>query len=200
MFSIYKYAKFELSYENQGNKSGFTHLLTVKDLSTGKSTGMWIDPTESSSANQTNSLLQIESLQKLKGSVDDTEYNHQVACFIESLIANGGYSCLEISSLMKDVLKHHKNPQKLYNTISNLDLSYIRNADIGRFFDIEEMQKAVADFVAVLKEAITGLLGIMITAEDAMASRSGLIANSTFPPAPGVTNDTNSNFSAECQI
>lgn len=158
MFEIFKNDQFVLCYKNENNSSGFTHLLEVKDLSTDKTTGMWIDPTGTSTCS--NFLDKVLKLQSLKGSLDQEAYDHEVACFIESLIANGGYSSLQISSLMKDALKHHKNPQHLLDTIQNVDLSYLRHEDMERFQSIDEMRNAVAGFIKTLTDFVCNLLSI----------------------------------------
>ncbi|KTC82656.1 hypothetical protein [Legionella cherrii] len=158
MFEIFKNDQFVLYYKNENNSSGFTHLLQVKDLSTGKTTGMWIDPTGTSTCS--NFLDKVLKLQSLKGSLDQEAYDHEVACFIERLIANGGYSSLQISSLMKDALKHHKNPQHVLDTIQNLDLSYLRHEDKERFQSIHEMRNEVAGFIKTLTDFVCKLLSI----------------------------------------
>ncbi|MCW8400824.1 hypothetical protein OQJ26_18740 [Legionella sp. PATHC038] len=158
MFELFKNDQFVLYYENENNSSGLTHALEVKDLSTGKTTGMWIDPKGTSTC--PNFLDKVLKLQSLKGSLDQEAYDHEVACFIESLIANGGYSSLQISSLMKDALKHHKNPQHLLDTIQNVDLSYLRHEDKERFQSIHEMRNAVAGFIKTLTDFVCNLLSI----------------------------------------
>lgn len=80
-------------------------------------------------------LEKILKLEHLKTELEPDAYAHEVACFIETLIQNSGYSCLEISSLSKDILKHHKNTHELYHTLSNIDLSYIR----GRMEELTKM-------------------------------------------------------------
>lgn len=105
-------------YINKNNDTKLTHLLRVENLSTGKTTDMWVDPTNTST--DPKLLEKILRLQDLKDSSDEDTYRHEVACFIETLIKNAGFTCLEISSLMKDMLKH-QNPQQLFETINNLD-------------------------------------------------------------------------------
>ncbi|MCW8409613.1 hypothetical protein OQJ13_11590 [Legionella sp. PATHC035] len=158
MFEIFKNEQFVLYYKNENKSSGFTHLLEVKDLSKGKTTGMWIDPTGTSTCS--NFLDKVLKLQSLKGSLDQQAYDHEVACFIERLIANGGYSSLQISSLMKDALKHHKDPQHLLDTIKNVDLSYLRHEDKERFQSIDEMRTSVAGFIKTLTDFVCELLSI----------------------------------------
>ncbi|WP_131794651.1 hypothetical protein [Fluoribacter gormanii] len=156
MFEIYKNNHFVMYYENLNKSFGFTHSLTVKNLLTNETTGMWVDPTHTST--DAKLLDKILRLQQLKETMTQDEYEHEVACFIERLIENGGYTCLEISSLMKDALKHHKDPQHLLETIKNVDVSYIRNQDIDRFHNIQEMKNAVAGFIKTLTEVICNLL------------------------------------------
>ncbi|KTD01352.1 hypothetical protein OQJ19_15545 [Fluoribacter gormanii] len=158
MFEIYKNNHFVMYYENLNKSFGFTHSLTVKNLLTNETTGMWVDPTHTST--DAKLLDKILRLQQLKETMTQDEYEHEVACFIERLIENGGYTCLEISSLMKDALKHHKDPQHLLETIKNVDVSYIRNQDIDRFHNIQEMKNAVAGFIKTLTEFICNLLSL----------------------------------------
>ncbi|WP_454783735.1 hypothetical protein [Legionella sp. WA2024007413] len=158
MFELYKNNHYVMYYENQNNSSGPTHLLTVKCLATNKTTGMWVDPTGTST--DAKLLDKILRLEELKKTLNQDSYEHEVACFIEKLIENGGYTCLEISSLMKDALKHHKDPQHLFETIKNIDVSYIRNEDHHRFHNIQEMRNAVAGFIRTLTEFICTVLSI----------------------------------------
>lgn len=169
-FEIYRNEEFVLFYTNEGHLKGVTHLLQVQNLSTGKTTGMWIDPT----GIETNSrfLQKVQHLEQLKSVGNETSYNQAVAVFIEALIATAGYSSLEIASWTRTALKFHPDPTQLDNTVRNMDLSYIRHEDRDRFANIEEMRQAVAGFVETLKSFIVGLLGILITAEDAQASVS----------------------------
>ena len=183
MFELYRNDKFVLYYENQNHISGFTHLLNFQNLSTGERTGMWVDPTNT--ITDPKLLEKILNLEYLKTELEPDAYAHEVACFIETLMQNASYTCLEITSLAKDILKHHKNPQELYHTLSNIDLSYIRNEDQNRFHNLVEMQKAVAAFVKTLRDYIVGLLGILITAEDAQASKSSLNRFGAFADARG---------------
>lgn len=183
MFELYRNDKFVLYYENQNHKSGFTHLLNFQNLSTGKRTGMWVDPTDTST--DPKLLEKILKLEHLKTELEPDAYAHEVACFIETLIQNAGYTCLEISNLAKDILKHHKNPHELYHTLSKIDLSYIRSEDQNRFHNLVEMQKAVAEFIETLRDYIVGLLGILITAEEAQASVSTLNRYGAFAHAGG---------------
>lgn len=188
MVELYRNDKFVLYYINENHKSGFTHLLTFQDLSTDKRTGMWVDPTYTST--DPKLLEKILRLDRLKNELQSDEYVHEVACFIETLIQNGGYTCLEISSLAKDILKHHRNPHELHHTLSNIDLSYIRSEDQNRFHDIVEMKRAVAGFIATLREFIVGLLGILIITNDAQASVSTLNRIGTFAHVEEVVEDT----------
>ncbi|PWY54067.1 hypothetical protein DGG96_18880 [Legionella qingyii] len=119
---------------------------------------MWVDPTHTST--DAKLLDKILRLQLLKQTLTQDAYEHEVACFIERLIENGGYTCLEISSLMKDALRHHKDPQHLFETIKNVDVSYIRNEDIDRFHNIQEMKNSVAEFIKTLTEFIGNLLSV----------------------------------------
>ena len=48
-FEIQRNEEFVLFYMDEKNSQGFTHLLQIQDLSTGKTEGMWIDPTGSKS-------------------------------------------------------------------------------------------------------------------------------------------------------
>lgn len=169
MFELYRNDKFVLSYENKNHKSGFTHLLNFKNLLTGECTGMWVDPSDTSTDPKLlDKILRLEQLTDMESDA----YTHEVACFIETLIKNAGSTCLEISSLAKDILQHHKEPQKLYHTINNIDLSYIRNEDSSNFDNLIEMKKAVASFVETLMEYIAGLLRKVTQSEDAQASSS----------------------------
>ncbi|WP_454780765.1 hypothetical protein [Legionella sp. WA2022007384] len=158
MFEIYKNNQFVMYYENQNNSSGPTHLLNVKNLATNKITAMWVDPTYTST--DAKLLEKIIRLQALKETLTQDKYEHEVACFIEKLIENGGYTCLEISSLMNEALKHHKNPQQLFETINNIDVSYVRHEDLHMFHNVEEMRTAVAGFIKTLTEFICNLLSI----------------------------------------
>ncbi|KTD82176.1 hypothetical protein [Legionella waltersii] len=158
MFEIYQDNEFVLYYTNENNSTGFTHLLRVKNFSTGKTTGIWVDPSHTSTDSKL--LDKILRLKDIKNNSDEDTYRHEVACFIETLIKNTGYTCLEISSLAKSVLKHHKNPQQLLETINNIDLSYLRAKDKEHFQSVQEMKIAVAGFVKVLAEFICNLLGI----------------------------------------
>ena len=168
-------------YKNENHQSGVTHLLTFQSLTTDKRVGMWVDPTNTST--DPKFLEKILRLERLKMELQPDAYAQEVADFIETLIQNGGYTCLEISSLAKDILKQHKNPHELHHTLSNIDLSYIRTEDKERFLDILEMKQAVTAFIETLREYIVGLLGILITAEDAQASTSNLNIFGTFAHA-----------------
>ena len=169
-FEIQRNEEFVLFYMDEKNSQGFTHLLQIQDLSTGKTEGMWIDPTGSKSDPRT--LDKVRHLEQLKTDNNEIIYNQAVAVFIEELIANGGYSSLKISCLARSALKAHPNPVQLHETVCNIDLSYIRPEDKERFENIENMREEVAGFLATLKDFIVGLLGILITAEDARASAS----------------------------
>ena len=169
-FEIQRNEEFVLFYMDEKNSQGFTHLLQIQDLSTGKTEGMWIDPTGSKSDPRT--LDKVRHLEHLKTDNNEIIYNQAVAVFIEDLIANAGYSSLKISCLARSALKAHPNPVQLHETVCNIDLSYIRPEDKERFENIENMREEVAGFLATLKDFIVGLLGILITAEDARASAS----------------------------
>ncbi len=169
-FEIQRNEEFVLSYIDEKNSKGVTHLLRIQDLSTGKTEGMWIDPTGTQTDDRF--LEKVQHLEQLKRNSNQIIYNQAVAVFIENLIANAGYSSLKISCLARSALKAHPNPVQLHETLCNIDLSYIRHEDTERFKNIEEMREAVAGFLATLKDFIVGLLGILITAEDAQASAS----------------------------
>jgi len=180
---------------DEKNSQGFTHLLQIQDLSTGKTEGMWIDPTGSKSDPRT--LDKVRHLEQLKTDNNEIIYNQAVAVFIEELIANGGYSSLKISCLVRSALKAHPNPVQLHETVCNIDLSYIRHEDKERFENIEEMRQAVAGFVATLKNFIVGLLGILITTEDARKSVSMAHSIGKFGLFPEVETELNSTVAPE---
>ncbi|MBP6918690.1 MAG: hypothetical protein KBB94_07225 [Legionellaceae bacterium] len=194
-FEILRNDEFVLFYIDEKNSQGFTHLLKIQDLSTGKTEGMWIDPTGTKT--DARFLEKVQHLEQLKRNSNEIIYNQAVAVFIEDLIANAGYSSLKISCLARSALKAHPNPVQLHETVCNIDLSYIRHEDKERFENIEEMRQAVASFVATLKAFIVGLLGILITAEDARASTSRVLSVGNFGIFPAVDTALTSTVAAE---
>ncbi len=91
----------------------------------------------------------------------------------------------------------YQRPVQLHETVCNIDLSYIRHEDKERFENIEEMRQAVAGFVATLKNFIVGLLGILITTEDARKSVSMAHSIGKFGLFPEVETELNSTVAPE---
>ncbi|MDP1603188.1 MAG: hypothetical protein Q8M03_07980 [Legionella sp.] len=145
MFEIYRTAEFVLYCENKDSDLNYTHVLRFQDLSTGMFKSLWIN----------DFRAEIQNLQQSKNILQPDEYNHEVACFIENRIKTGGLlSSLEIASSLKDILRHHKNPQALYDTLNNIPLSdpFLVNSkprrnEKGKLVRTLELVKSLKEFI-----------------------------------------------------
>jgi hypothetical protein len=127
-FELYRSEQFVLYYENQ--------MLIFQNFSiTADSTGIWIDHTHRMV------LDEILILDHLKNKLQCTEYAHTVACLMETLIQTADCGLLKIASLAKDILKHHKNPNQLHQTLSRM---------------VSLVGSDSAEYVATLREYIAG--------------------------------------------